>query len=231
MSVIWLTAEPQKRADWTLALAGNFAVRVIASLESLAFLARASAEAKQPQAVIVPFAEETEPFVRDQLIRTLAKSHFFLVCTHAKETQKTQPDRLSRLTYITENKLSELACYLRPPAEAKTSEQSSSEGPFCLSFSELSLQIDRHELMHRDEAFPPVTLSAKETAILQTLFEQGKLYTSRRLLLERAWKGVKVGSRTIDSHICRLRKKLKPMGVGIEGAYSQGYRMIDSAEF
>ena len=68
-------------------------------------------------------------------------------------------------------------------------------------------------------------LSHKEALIMKSLQEAEKEAVSRETLSKLLWGDLKVGDRTLDSHISRLRKRLRPLGINIESAYGSGYKV------
>jgi two-component system response regulator ChvI len=77
----------------------------------------------------------------------------------------------------------------------------------------------------------PVLLTVTEFLILQTLAQRPGVVKSRNALMDAAYDDdVYVDDRTIDSHIKRLRKKLRRVDDGfdaIQTLYGVGYRFID----
>lgn len=71
----------------------------------------------------------------------------------------------------------------------------------------------------------PVELTPTELRLLRVLMERRGRVQSRRQLLEAAW-GVRASleSRTVDTHVLRLRQKLGPAAGWIETARGFGYR-------
>jgi DNA-binding response OmpR family regulator len=97
-----------------------------------------------------------------------------------------------------------------------------------LLFGELSLDPERHEVRW---AGTPVSLTAKEFALLQALLEASGRVLSRRYLLEDVWGySYSEGSRTVDVHIRRLREKLPGLAASIVTVKSLGYRLTGEAE-
>jgi DNA-binding response OmpR family regulator len=73
----------------------------------------------------------------------------------------------------------------------------------------------------------PVSLSAKEFALLQTLARQPTRVFPKAELLRDVWGYASLGqTRTVDAHACRLRKKLgsKRWVVAVRGV---GYRLVE----
>ena len=72
----------------------------------------------------------------------------------------------------------------------------------------------------------PVTLPAKEFALLQYLMEHKDWVVSRDLLLDRIWGSDFFGSdRVVDTHIKKLRKALGSAGKQIHTVISKGYQL------
>jgi DNA-binding response OmpR family regulator len=74
----------------------------------------------------------------------------------------------------------------------------------------------------------PVSLSAKEFALLQTLAREPTRVFSKADLLRDVWGYASLGqTRTVDAHACRLRKKLgsKRWVVAVRGV---GYRLVEA---
>lgn len=71
----------------------------------------------------------------------------------------------------------------------------------------------------------PVDLTSKEYKILNLLaLNQGKIY-SRSQVVQHVWgRGVHILDRTVDSHVCGLRKKLGAAATQIECVPGEGYR-------
>ena len=80
----------------------------------------------------------------------------------------------------------------------------------------------------------PVTLAAKEFALLRALVsDPTRVYTKQELLRE-VWGIRDVGStRTLDSHACRLRKKLAAVAGDrfVSNVWGVGYRLADPPAF
>jgi two-component system phosphate regulon response regulator PhoB len=67
--------------------------------------------------------------------------------------------------------------------------------------------------------------------LLWTLYERRGRVQSRGTLLDDVWEASpENNTRTVDTHIKRLREKLGPAGVYVETVRGIGYRFADSAE-
>lgn len=92
------------------------------------------------------------------------------------------------------------------------------------SFSQGDLNVNflKHEVTVKGE---PVQLTLTEFKLLSSLLESIGQVKTRDYLLEHIWEhGEGVYSRTIDTHIQRLRTKLKEAGRYIETVRGVGYR-------
>lgn len=87
------------------------------------------------------------------------------------------------------------------------------------------LDIQKHELLVDGT---PVTLTQKEFDLAAYLFQNPGLVMSRDHLLNKIWGiAAEIDTRTIDTHMCRLRKKLcldGGKGWKVASIYGQGYR-------
>jgi two-component system phosphate regulon response regulator PhoB len=92
------------------------------------------------------------------------------------------------------------------------------------AFTQGDLAVDflRHEVTVKGQ---PIQLTLTEFKLLSTLLETVGQVKTREYLLEHVWEhGDGVFSRTIDTHIQRLRTKLKEAGRYIETVRGVGYR-------
>jgi two-component system phosphate regulon response regulator PhoB len=72
-----------------------------------------------------------------------------------------------------------------------------------------------------------VQLTALEFKLLLTLYERRDRVQSRGTLLEHVWSAsAEMATRTVDTHVKRLREKLGPAGDYIETVRGVGYRFI-----
>src|SRR5215471_20801867 len=95
-----------------------------------------------------------------------------------------------------------------------------------LEHGHLRMDPERHTCTWKNE---PVLLTVTEFLILQALALRPGVFKSRNALMDAAYDDqVYVEDRTIDSHIKRLRKKLKQVDAScevIETIYGVGYRL------
>ena len=76
-----------------------------------------------------------------------------------------------------------------------------------------------------------MTLTPLEMKLLWTLYERRGRVQSRGILLDDVWEASpENNTRTVDTHIKRLREKLGPAGAYVETVRGIGYRFADNAE-
>ena len=84
---------------------------------------------------------------------------------------------------------------------------------------------DLHQLLVDDE---PVVLTATEFRLLQLLMERKGRVQSRDNLLVNVWHyDTDIETRTVDTHVRRLREKLGPYAHLIETVRGVGYRAVE----
>ncbi len=102
----------------------------------------------------------------------------------------------------------------------------SEEVPTILQVNGINLDVEHHSVRVCDK---PVELTATEFRLLRLLMqEQGKVQTRETLLLK-VWNYENdMETRTVDTHMRRLREKLGDEGSGLETVRGVGYRMIEN---
>lgn len=92
-----------------------------------------------------------------------------------------------------------------------------------LNFEEISMNLERHQVMVSDEI---VELTYKEYELLKLLMQNSGIVLSRDTIMDKVWGIDYEGeSRTLDMHIKTLRRKLGESGSHIKTVRSVGYRM------
>ena len=88
----------------------------------------------------------------------------------------------------------------------------------------IQLDVERHEVRVSDK---PVVLTALEFRLLRTFLERPGRVQTRETLLSDVW-GIDadITTRTVDTHIKRLREKLGPAGDVIETIRGVGYKLV-----
>ncbi|MDD9946822.1 MAG: response regulator transcription factor [Myxococcales bacterium] len=93
------------------------------------------------------------------------------------------------------------------------------------SFGCLKLDTDAHRIWVEGEE---ITLTALEFRLVTTLLDRKGRVQSREGLLEEVWHmPAELTTRTVDTHVKRLRQKLKAAGPYIQTVRGVGYRFVD----
>jgi two-component system phosphate regulon response regulator PhoB len=113
---------------------------------------------------------------------------------------------------------------LRVKAVLRRADADADGGPSqLLTAGDIHLDTSRHQVRIKDEE---VVLTALEFRLLRTLLERGGRVQTREVLLSDVW-GIQadIHTRTVDTHIKRLREKLGPSGDIIETIRGVGYKL------
>lgn len=95
-------------------------------------------------------------------------------------------------------------------------------------FAHLRVDPDAHQVWV-DEA--RVDLTALEFRLLSTLIERRGRVQTREVLLADVWSAdAELTTRTVDTHVQRLRKKLGPAALHIQTLRGVGYRFVEARE-
>ena len=115
---------------------------------------------------------------------------------------------------------------LRIQGLLRRSAEPSDDQPKHLEIGTIVLDNERHQVTVNGA---PVELTATEFRLLRLLMERKGRVQSREHLLLNVWNyETEIETRTVDTHIRRLREKLGPEADLIETLRGVGYRMIDS---
>jgi two-component system phosphate regulon response regulator PhoB len=95
-----------------------------------------------------------------------------------------------------------------------------------VEFGKLKIDLDAHRVLVSGEEVPLTTLEFK---LLVTLLERKNRVQSRTVLLNDVW-GIEadITSRTVDTHVKRLREKLGDAGQYVETVRGVGYRFSEA---
>ena len=92
-----------------------------------------------------------------------------------------------------------------------------------ITFGSISLNLDAHQVMIEDNE---ITLTALEFKLLNHLIQRKGRAQTRDQLLGEVWGyNTEVTTRTVDTHIKRLREKLGDVGKYIQTIRGVGYRL------
>ena len=95
-------------------------------------------------------------------------------------------------------------------------------------FGELLIDVDSHEVFVNDQS---ITLTALEFKLLRQLVDRRGRVQSRDQLLSDVWGySAEVTTRTVDTHIKRLREKLGSMGKYVQTIRGVGYKFTRTPE-
>ena len=183
--------------------------------------------AKQPDLVILDLMLPQVDGI--EVCRTLrAQSEIPIIMLTARTTEE---DKLRGLDlgaddYVTKPfSPRELVARVRTVLRRRASQVRDS-GPAQLTFGDLVIDIERHEIEVRGEV---VTLTPNEFRLIVTLARSPERAFSRKELVERAFGWDYEGlERTVDAHIMNLRRKLEAKRTGeqpfIVTVYGLGYK-------
>ena len=119
----------------------------------------------------------------------------------------------------------ELTLRVRAVLRRANTAPEASDGPKVLQHGDLTLDTARHSC---ELAGRRVELTAKEFQLLVTLMSRPGRVLSREQLLDQVWgSDITVTTRTIDTHVKRLREKLGVAGGVIETVRGVGYRFAE----
>jgi two-component system phosphate regulon response regulator PhoB len=115
---------------------------------------------------------------------------------------------------------------LRVKAILRRAQGKGQEQPSELQFGILSLDPSKYEVKVKGQA---IKLTALEFKLLKYLFGMKGRVATRDMLLDRVWGyDTELNTRTVDTHIKRLREKLGDAGIYIETLRGTGYRFVDA---
>ena len=108
---------------------------------------------------------------------------------------------------------------LRRNDSSEVTEENSEEGN--ISFKDLLIDNSKHKVFLSDKK---ISLTAKEYTLLKYLLTKADKVQTRDILLEKVWGyDNSVTTRTVDTHVKRLRSKLGKYGDNIETIRGVGY--------
>ena len=117
---------------------------------------------------------------------------------------------------------------LRVKAVLKRGNEKSANLEVQRQFGDLVIDVDSHEVFVDNE---PITLTALEFKLLRQLVDRRGRVQSRDQLLSDVWGySADVTTRTVDTHIKRLREKLGAMGKYVQTIRGVGYKFSRTPE-
>lgn len=189
-----------------------------------------AAKAKKPDLILLdimlPNMEGTEVLKRLKLDEASRMIPVIMLTAKGEEIDKIVGFELGAEDYITKP-FSPRELILRVKAVLKRADNggNQSEGGDEFVFNELAVDYSRHKVTVKGSA---VQLSSTEFKLLTELLKARGRVLSRDTILDRAWgQDCYVTPRTVDTHVRRLRAKLKAAGKYIETIRGVGYRFTE----
>lgn len=172
--------------------------------------------------IMLPDMEGTEVLRRLKLHEPTRNIPVIMLTAKGEEVDRVIGFELGAEDYITKP-FSPRELILRIRAVLKRGQEPlENSGEKIVTFKELSIDYSRHRVTVKGEA---VELSSTEFKLLTGLVDAGGRVLSRDAILDKAWgRDCFVIPRTVDTHVRRLRSKLKEAGSYIETVRGVGYR-------
>ena len=232
MSIIWVM-EPSATCRLASAIRGDHAVRSVASIASLKLLLRLARHAP-PSLIVVDLNQLKPGDARD--LTLLAQTPFgqtlrFMAVGNSRATHNlgaitnltvVDPVDSFTLSLAIQHCLPKIApAASLEKSTGKRAERSAIGKSRSLKFRDIAFDPYGHllEIPHVE----PETLTPKEGRLLRMLMENAGLCVTRDDIILSVWPNTKVAPRTIDTHISRLRSRLKDSEAIIESVYGGGY--------
>lgn len=106
--------------------------------------------------------------------------------------------------------------------------QTARQGEECIKIGPLSIDIPHHEVTVHGR---PVELTSTEFKLLAVLAQRSGRVQSRDQLLQDVWQyDLTMETRTVDTHVRRLREKLGPAACYLITVRGLGYRLINNPD-
>lgn len=229
MSVVWIVEKPKTGQSAAMALLGDHAVRLFASFDSFCNLIHIGCTTA-PHLILLDVCDLGVDNL-ERAVRTLEEafpmiSKVFLFAEDSLLNQQAFVTDLKRggnlVAYrkpINALQLSEYASYLM-----RAQDSPKRQGGSIQQFKDIELDIDKFKLRVVPQS-ELQSLSLKEARLLRLFIENPGICLSRHDIQQSVWDSVRVASRTIDSHVSRLRRHLVGSEVNIESIYGGGYIM------
>jgi DNA-binding response OmpR family regulator len=184
-----------------------------------------SARANQPDLVVLDLMlPGLDGFEVCRLLRrdpALARTPVIFLSARTEEMDRIVAFELGADDYVTKPfSPRELILRIRRSLER----QKTNEALTAFTCGDLVIDLPRHEVIHSGER---VQLTATEFKLLEVLVQRRGYLFSRAQLLQEVWKyDHDFESRTVDTHVRRLREKLGDAAPHIETVRGAGYRFV-----
>lgn len=183
--------------------------------------------AKEPDLIILDLMlPQIDGIEVCRTLRAQSEIPIIMLTARATEEDKLRGLELGADDYVTKPfSPRELVARVRTVLRRRTS-QVRERGPAQLTFGDLVVDIERHEIKVRGEAVP---VTPNEFRLLETLIQFPERAFTRKELVERAFGWDYEGlERTVDAHIMNLRRKIESKRSGeaplIVTVYGLGYK-------
>ena len=219
LGILWVV-EPVENREGGLAeaLSGNFAVRRIASCSTLHAMLRLEKK-RRPEAILMDSSSllGVSPEALTQVLPRIDVP----VVLFADADQGSQMNLFSTSLIVTLRPESDIDL-VRIVDQVLRESENGGQGRLRAYGIELDLVSYTVRVMDTGEIH---SLPPKEARLLRLLLSNPGVCVSRNVIEQAVWSGIKVGPRTIDSHVSRLRKRLEFTDVEISSRYGDGYSL------
>jgi two-component system, OmpR family, phosphate regulon response regulator PhoB len=214
----------QKILGFNLREAGHEVLSALGGLEGLAL-----AQTKHPDLVLLDLmlpdlsgTEICKTLKRDTATRSIA---VIMLTAKGEEVDRVVGFELGADDYVVKP-FSVRELLLRIEAVLRRGKPADAGAP--VVFGRLRIDREAHRVWVDDSE---VVLTALELRLLVTLYDRKNRVQSRATLLDDVW-GISadITTRTVDTHVKRLREKLGKAGDYIETVRGVGYRFVESVE-
>lgn len=215
-------------------LMGNFAVQCFASFQSFCSMIPSCEE----QILLAVVGSDFQKEVVNKEVGDIQKRFKNALIVLISEADNQRVWMSSRLFLYPENDLENLVFQLKdlmPDSQRSLSDKKDYRS--FLPSQELTavgdclFDLEGLRIYSAADTSEYLDLTVKESRILNLLIRSETAVVSREYMREIVWPDAVVSSRTIDSHISRLRKRLNDFGMSIDCQYGKGYQLSSSASF
>ncbi len=219
MSVIWVIEKSSDNLDSAAsALVGDFPVRLFASMDSFQMLLRVNRR-NMPDLLIVD--NSACSWSLDRLRDSLSYYMPQVPCIYLSQSNTQAAEKVDGIyTYAEAKGNGALSRFASGILASVKGDRSINRG--LLRYRDIQLNFAQVEckVVPNGES---QALPLKEAQLLKLFLERPGVCMPRDEIQSIVWSELKVSSRTIDSHISRLRKRLSSAEVSIHSVYGGGY--------
>jgi hypothetical protein len=219
MGVVWVIEKSNRVEDSAAkSLCGDFAVRLFASIDSFQMLLRVNRRSL-PDVLVIDGDD------CDWNYRRLRDSLFYYMpnvpCVYIAKEQPAEIFEGFEVV-LKPYQPSELSKFVNQVLQIHRGDVSRNLGT--LRYKDIVLNFAQVECRVVPDG-DVRSLPLKEAQLLKLFLERPTVCLPRAEIQKIVWAGVKVSSRTIDSHISRLRRRIDGADVSIQSVYGGGYML------